>query len=52
MSVFFIILGVCIYVFGYVMGLICASRKRRDKNSTPSFIEPCETLEDVLKREG
>jgi len=52
MSIFVIFLGVVVYVFGYVMGLICASKKRRDKGTPPTFVEPCETLEDILKREG
>lgn len=42
--VFFILLGVAIFVFGYVMGLICASKKRRN--------EPCVTMQDIIDREG
>ena len=39
--------GCVVYVFGFVMGIICASRKRRNRPK-----EPCETLEDVINREG
>jgi hypothetical protein len=42
--VFIIILGVVIFVFGFIMGLVCASPKRRN--------EPCATMQDVIDREG
>jgi len=46
MVVLVIFLACVVYVFGFFMGLICASRKRRDET------KPCETLQDVIDREG
>ena len=34
--IFFIMLGVAIYIFGFFMGLVCASHRRRN--------EPCATM--------
>jgi len=46
MVVLVIFLACVVYACGFAMGIICASRKR--KNET----KPCETLQDVIDREG
>ena len=42
-----VIAGCACFVFGFVMGVVCASA-----TSDGEPVEPCQTLEDIIKREG